>query len=910
MKRCCIYILPALIGLVICQAALSQSKEWNRDDLMRYAGNIHQFNGIFPQEKVYLQFDNTGYYQGETIWFKAFVVNASGLTRTRSTVLYVDLLSPNGVLLEQKKLKIIAGQADGCFVLMDGSTEQARELRGILPYPSGYYEIRAYTQYMLNFNQHLEFSRVLLVFKTPLRNGFHDQPVMANLAQTLIDQHRPEGNKNKSVNVSFYPEGGVLLGEVHQHVAFKATDENGLPVDGEVRISGGGLKPPIVAKTEHDGMGSFYINANFRNLKADFLYDGKNYKVSLPKIEQKGYSLILTNDYDSLRVMAYRGFRSRKREKVGVTVTCRGELIGYTSFYMSSDSVKFSLPREGWPMGVCQLTLFNLSGDKLSTRCFFNHRSDYQAPTLTATTDKENYGPYDPIKIDFDLKNRQGKSFRDRFCISVRDASPTLITAYADDLATTLLLSSDIKGLINNPQYYFETDDEEHRKAMDLLMQVQGWERYDWMYMSNNSFFVEEHRMEDSLSVNGWITSFWNNKKKLEGVNTYITITPYDNDSIVEYGMYTTEKIGYFGFNTKDFYGKADLVILLENKGNFAEGTNANLILQRSDLPEVRAYLPEELVLKPLEYHPFGRIVEDKKEEIVIVDGLVIPEVEVNARKYIDYFTFKAYDIEQYVETTIDFGKWPTDLMGYFLNLGYTVATGADGIYSTAKSNRAFKNYMRSDDDYGSEGYAFYQSGLLDGDPVFWYIHDSRGLVYPFGVPMDGRNSAYGVFDQDVWTIDTEDIESILVFDKPAKITEIAESVPLFMDAIRRSMNYEAERFMEGNVSTRKYLLIDVLMKDGYKLKTKQEKRNRGKRITTLRGFNRPVQFYSPEYPDGPVEGTEDYRRTLYWNPNVITDSLGHAQIEFYNNSYSTRFNVSGAGITAGGSPYVLDMDF
>lgn len=164
MKRCCIYILQALIGLVICQAALSQSKVWNRDDLMRYAGNIHQFNGIFPQEKVYLQFDNTGYYQGETIWFKAFVVNASGLTRTRSTVLYVDLLSPNGVLLEQKKLKIIAGQADGCFVLMDGSTEQARELRGILPYPSGYYEIRAYTQYMLNFNQHLEFSRVLPSF--------------------------------------------------------------------------------------------------------------------------------------------------------------------------------------------------------------------------------------------------------------------------------------------------------------------------------------------------------------------------------------------------------------------------------------------------------------------------------------------------------------------------------------------------------------------------------------------------------------------------------------------------------------------------------------------------------------------------------------------------------------------------
>ncbi len=150
----------------------------------------------------------------------------------------------------------------------------------------------------------------------------------------------------------------------------------------------------------------------------------------------------------------------------------------------------------------------------------------------------------------------------------------------------------------------------------------------------------------------------------------------------------------------------------------------------------------------------------------------------------------------------------------------------------------------------------------------------------------------------------------MLVFDSPASLGEISESVPIFINTLVRNMNSNAEQVMCGNLTSQKYLLVDVLMKDDYQLKTKQEKRNRGKRITTLRGFNRPVQFYSPEYPDGPVEGTEDYRRTLYWNPNVITDSLGHAQIEFYNNSYSTRFNVSGAGITAGGSPYVLDMDF
>lgn len=50
------------------------------------------------------------------------------------------------VLLQQQKLKIVAGQADGRIQLVDYATEQARELRGVRPYPSGYYEIRAHYQ--------------------------------------------------------------------------------------------------------------------------------------------------------------------------------------------------------------------------------------------------------------------------------------------------------------------------------------------------------------------------------------------------------------------------------------------------------------------------------------------------------------------------------------------------------------------------------------------------------------------------------------------------------------------------------------------------------------------------------------------------------------------------------------------
>ena len=132
-NRFVLLLCTLMIAVSPCNAQ-SQSV----DSLMKFAGNIHQFNSIFPQEKVFLQFDNTSYYTGETIWFKAFVTSASNLGRSQSKVLYVDLISPTGVVLKQQKLMIVAGQADGSLPLLDGSTAQAREKRGVVEYPSGF----------------------------------------------------------------------------------------------------------------------------------------------------------------------------------------------------------------------------------------------------------------------------------------------------------------------------------------------------------------------------------------------------------------------------------------------------------------------------------------------------------------------------------------------------------------------------------------------------------------------------------------------------------------------------------------------------------------------------------------------------------------------------------------------------
>lgn len=47
---------------------------------------------------------------------------------------------------------------------------------------------------------------------------------------------------------------------------------------------------------------------------------------------------------------------------------------------------------------------------------------------------------------------------------------------------------------------------------------------------------------------------------------------------------------------------------------------------------------------------------------------------------------------------------------------------------------------------------------------------------------------------------------------------------------------------------------------------------------------------------------SDDFCRTLYWNPNVRTDSNGHAHVEFYNNSTCTSVFLSAEGIAPDGT--------
>jgi len=169
MVRLIIFILFHFSLQVLGQETNTETKK-----ITSFIQAVHQFSETVPQEKVYLHFDNTSYYQGDNIWFKCYVVTPeqnqlSGLSKT----LYVELLNPGGEIIDKRILKIENGECFGDFELNH------------LPFYSGFYEVRAYTKYMLNFGNDIIFSRVLPVFDKPKTEGNYEEKKMLRWGSVL-----------------------------------------------------------------------------------------------------------------------------------------------------------------------------------------------------------------------------------------------------------------------------------------------------------------------------------------------------------------------------------------------------------------------------------------------------------------------------------------------------------------------------------------------------------------------------------------------------------------------------------------------------------------------------------------------------------------------------------------------------
>lgn len=848
--------------LAIGTTASAQSSAFQ--SLLYHVQNTYQFSQICQQEKVYLHFDNTAYFQGDVIWFSAYVVNASNHTPAPSKVLYVELLSPNGVVLRQLKLKVENGRTSGSLPLVDVSTEEARALRGVTALPSGFYEVRAYTRTMLNFDDAAVFSRVFPVYEAPEKEGNYSDPIMRPW-DNPYDVQRPKAEKTKTLTVSFYPEGGNLVMGTPCRIAFKAIGDNGQGVEVSGTIDQE-EQAPIALTTLHDGMGQFTLTPTKKRHTAEFTYEGKKYTFRLPEPVDKGYTLMADNLRPGQLRGRLTGYAGCPDELLGVMLICRGSVAYFDTLSIRGGTAGFAIPKEKLPTGVHQLTLFNAQGRIFAQRQLFINNG-IEAGNIAVTTTNTQYEPFAPVTMHVQTTAPDGTPMPTTLSLSVRD-NQDLGTAYADNIFTNMLLSSELKGYIHHPEYYFESNDTEHTRALDLLMMTQGWTRYNWTQMARVEPFYIKHYVEDGLVIDGCVLGRLRDVP-IEGATVKLRLYSPDRSQKQETYVVTDEN-GSFGFAVEEFYDKWDMFLAVTKDD---KELDCRIRLDRASRPAVRAYTDADtyLPLHPTAMH--DTLVAVEKDPFLQANPdsvFLLDNVDIHGRKkYVDFLTFKAYNAEEDTELHLDQGKYTYMVRDYLAEKGYNIDYSIyDGVIPVGTSTR---------DEYIE--WSLLQCPINDRR-VLWYLHDENS---------EWMKSSYTPgFD-----IDMEDVKSIIVYDSPFEYM----AIPFVKDVISPDLLLKINNPPLGDSGPHGLYVIDITMYP----KGLRKSKVKGQRQTTFRGYTTGTEFYAPEYPDGPIKGDVDYRRTLYWNPALTTDTNGQADVLFYNNGYSKQFHISAEGITPQG---------
>lgn len=516
----------------------------------------NQVGEALPPERVYLHFDNTAYYLGEKIWFKAFVTSHSEDSPTvLSRVLYVELMSPEGYVVKTEKYRI--GDNGTCHgaIYMDPL------------YLSGFYEIRAYTRYMLNWGDGAIFSRTFPVFDKVNGNNWD----FRNMRER--DKGYFAGNtikKEKEPELRFYPESGHLVDGITSRVAYELTGMKGMDAYEEITIFADN-EPILATKPEHMGKGCFTITPETGvKYTAEVEIAGikkKRLTFRLPAVEESGMVISTMEQNDCF---AFHISQRNMSDECAFAILHRSETGHYRTLGIK-DSI-IVVPKASMKEGVNRAIIFS-GRNPIAERLFFVQHDtlvpgDRETVILKVTGNgymlhNLEAKPHEKINITIEREDGKPMDGNTDFAISVTDQAGKQTTSWGYNMYTYLLLGSEIKGYIPDAYQYFDTCNTRRKEHLDLVMLTNGWTAYNWKRLtaSTLSGLVPP---EEGINIRGEFVLRVKNrnhdiKEKFRIIPQRKNLVRLDytlnNEKIVA-ETFRTDSIGRFCLTFKDFTGK------------------------------------------------------------------------------------------------------------------------------------------------------------------------------------------------------------------------------------------------------------------------------------------------------------------------------------------------------------------
>ncbi|TCC93400.1 TonB-dependent receptor [Pedobacter frigiditerrae] len=442
---------------------------------------LAKITATYPQEKIHLHFDKPYYVIGEDIWFKAYVVTAEkNEPSLLSKVLYVDLINNKNQILKKSTISMDKGFGYGNFSLLDSLG-------------SGTYKVRAYTNYMRNYDDQFFFEKFVTI-------GNILDPIIANKTK----------EKKVDLDLQFFPEGGNLIKGIRSKIGVKAVTSDGLGANLSGYIINRNKEKVAEFKTVHAGMGIFALTpqASEKYTAIVTLADGTSKLFDLPSVMETGYALAVNAISDNINIRISSTADLVDSKDVYVVAQANGVI--YASFTSKVDkpSLSASIPKKNFPTGMVHITLFNSISKPVAERLIFVNHNDELRIEIKNT---ENAIIKKKSTINMVATDISGNPVDGSFSVAVTDVSKVAINEDEEKtILSNLLLTSDLKGFIEMPNYYFNTANADRESHLDNLLLTQGWRRFLWQDLINEKDTEITFRPEQSLEIAGKVSSLGN----------------------------------------------------------------------------------------------------------------------------------------------------------------------------------------------------------------------------------------------------------------------------------------------------------------------------------------------------------------------------------------------------------------
>ena len=684
------------------------------------------------------------------------------------------------------------------------------------------------------------------------------------LPDVTVEKTIPISLQSQSTDIQFFPEGGQLINGVRSKVAFKAIGLNGLSVAIKGTITDNEHHEVAGFTTQHAGMGIFALTpeAGKTYTATLTLPDNSTTTVTLPNATDKGFVLAVNNADSttlSVRIATNPNTLTEQQNQPFYLVGQSAGAVYYTTLgKLDNASFTATIPKSKFPTGIAQFTLFSATMQPLNERVVFIQNADQL--NLDLRTDKQQYKEKEPVKISFTARDNTNKPAAGSFSIAVYNEGETTAKENAKStILTSTLLTSDLKGYIEEPNYYFNQITDQTKADLDVLMLTQGYRRFNWKDVIADTNQPITFQPEKGLSIAGTLTV----KKGKPVVNGKVSVL----STIDKIALDTvSDNNGRFNFPGIEFPDTTRLVI----KARTADDNKDVTITMdaQTPAPVFPATIGETA---DNEYRALKTPLTAKADSSRTVDLLMIQKALAQKLK-----TFNFQQNNKLKEITIKARK----------NQGTEFAPWQPEVKRSANLNgpgHADKVLTKEDVDncmYLSTCLTNKIPGLIvkynpDGTVMnlFFARHAAQSIMHPTPIVfiIDGQLiSGAGAIDM----LDNVVVDNILTI-------EVLEST-----------SYLA---VYGSNASGGALVITT--KQGNEGVNVALKKAPGVISAKFSGFNKARQFYIPKYTYAGANNIADTRDAVYWNPNIITDEKGMKTLEFYNSDLKGTYRAVVEGI-------------